>query len=143
MSLHHLTHSLVREAHQHQRSGECTPTVNRNYDTQVSTAVGWARGVDARQSATKTAPVRPADTWHQTSKWTKTALQGHYQAQHKSLRDDHKYLGASGNGSVQILRFPTQRINASRGDQGGTCDGEAPPSQGSYITRSWRPGIGV
>ena len=47
-SPHHLTHPLVREAHQHQRSGECTPTVNRNYDTQVSTAVGGACGADAR-----------------------------------------------------------------------------------------------
>jgi len=78
ISPHHLTHSLVREAHQHQRSGECMPTINRNYDTQVSTEVGGARAVDARQSATETAPIRPADTWHQTGKCTKTALQGHH-----------------------------------------------------------------
>ena len=75
-----------------------------------------------------------------SGKWTKTALQGHHQTQHKSLRDNHRYLGASGNGAIQILRFPTQRSNASRGDQSGTCEGEAPPSQGSYVTRSWRPG---
>ena len=50
-------------------------------------------------------------------------------------------MGASSNGAIQILRFPTQRSNASRGDQSGTCEGEVPPSQGSYITRSWRPGI--
>jgi len=105
--------------------------------------VGRARGADARQPATETAPVRPADTWHQTGKWTKTALQRHHQAQHKSLRDYHKYLGASGNGAIQIPRFPTQRSNASRGDQSGTCEGEAPPSQGSYTTRSWRPSADV
>ena len=44
---------------------------------------------------------------------------------------------------VQIPRFPTLRSNASWGDQSGTCEGEAPPSQGSYITRSWRPGADV
>jgi len=84
--VHHLTHPLVREAHQHQRSEECTPTINRNYDTQVSTAMGGARGADARQPDTETAPVWPADTWRLTGKWTKTELQGHHQAQHKSLR---------------------------------------------------------
>ena len=57
-------------------------------------------GADARQPATKTASVRPADSWHQTGKWTKTALQGHHQAQHKSLQDYHRYLGASGNGAI-------------------------------------------
>jgi len=89
--------------------------------------------------ATKTAPVRPADTWRQTGKWTKTALQAHHQAQHESLRDYHRYMGASGSGAIYIPRFPTQRSNASRGDQSGTREGEAPPSQGSYIARSWRP----
>jgi len=68
------------------------------------------------------------------------ALQGHHEAQHKSLWDYHRYLGASGNGVIQIPRFPTQRSNASRGDQSGTCE-EALPSQGSNITRSWRPAL--
>ena len=57
--------------------------------------------------------------------------------------DYHKYLGASGNGAIQIPHFPTKRSNASRGDQSGTCEGEVPPSQGSYITRSWRAGADV
>ena len=52
-------------------------------------------------------------------------------------------MGASGNGAIQIPRFPTHWSNASRGDQSGTCEGEAPPSQGSYITRSWRPSTDV
>jgi len=77
MSLHHLAHPLVREAHQHQRSGECMPTISRNY-TQVSIAVGGACGADARQLATRTAPVQPTVVWRQTGKWTKTALQGHH-----------------------------------------------------------------
>ena len=81
--------------------------------------MGRARGADARQPATKTAAVRLADTWRQTSKWTKTALQRHHEAQHgttweQAAMERSKYRAFLHSGAMLAEATRTERVKEKR-----------------------------